>query len=311
MTTQPSRAQRTPRELLVLAAKWAFMVIAVALLAWALARNWTDVREALVGIGWWPLILASLVASVALGFNALSWRAVMRAVGLNAPWRAAVSVFLISQPGKYVPGAVWPVLAQAEFAKQHHVSRARALTGSIVAMVMGVAMAGVVGALGIALATPGSLLDYWWALVVAGALVALMTPPLLHRLVKLAFRVASRTEEPATINGRALLECAGWSALNWVALGVHAWLLIKPLADSAPSLALATGAFALAWLVGFLVVLAPAGLGAREAALVVMLASVATQPQALAVALLSRFAMTIADAVGMLAGLAMRARLRP
>src|SRR5690606_36966716 len=114
-----------------------------------------------------------------------------------------------------------------------------------------------------------------------------------------------RNEEPVAIQGRALLECAMWSILNWLALGVHAWILLKPLAHDAPSFALAAGAFALAWLVGFLVVVAPAGLGAREAALVVILASVATQPQALAVALLSRFAMTIADAVGLLAGFAM------
>ena len=301
----------TPRAAMVVVAKWAFMVIAVVLLAWALATNWADVSLALGGIGWAPLIWASVAASGALAFNALSWRAVMRAVGLNAPLGPTASVFFISQPGKYVPGAVWPVLAQAEFAKQYHVGRARALTGSIVAMVVGVAMAGVVGALGLALAAPGSLLTYWWAVVAAAALVALMAPPVLRRVVALAFKVTRRTEEPAEIHGRALLQCAAWSALNWLALGVHAWILLKPLAHDSPSFALAAGAFALAWLVGFLVVIAPAGLGAREAALVVMLAAVATQPQALAVALLSRFAMTIADAVGLLVGLALRTGKRP
>jgi uncharacterized membrane protein YbhN (UPF0104 family) len=291
---------------LVLTAKWAFMAIAVAMLVWALASNWGEVSAALAQIGWAPLALASVAACVALGFNTLSWRAVMRAVGLNAPLRGAAAVFLISQPGKYVPGAVWPVLAQAEFAKEHQVSRAKALTGSIVAMVVGVAMAGIVGAVGLTVAAPGSLVDYWWALAVAVGLVVLITPPVLHRVVALALKVTRRGHEAVAIDGRSLALCAAWSLLNWLALGVHAWILLTPLATDSPTFALAAGSFALSWLVGFLVVVAPAGLGAREAALVVMLAGVATAPQALAVALLSRFAMTIADAVGLAVGVALR-----
>jgi uncharacterized membrane protein YbhN (UPF0104 family) len=110
------------------------------------------------------------------------------------------------------------------------------------------------------------------------------------------------------IDGKAIAASTGWSLLNWIALGTQAWLLLRPLApDASSAFALATGAFALSWLVGFLVVIAPAGIGAREAALVATLSTVATGPQALAVALLSRFAMSIADAVGLLIGMALRA----
>lgn len=306
--TAPLPAPRLPsrRTGLVLMAKWAFLAIAIGMLAWALADNWGPVSAATTQIGWAPLVLASVAACAALGFNTLSWRAVMRSVGLIAPVRDVAAVFLISQPGKYVPGAVWPVLAQAEFAKAHDVSRTKALTGSVVAMVVGVAMAGAVGAVGIAVAAPGSLLEYWWALAVAVALVVLITPPVLHRVVSLALKVTRRGHEAVAIQGRSLVVCAAWSLLNWLALGLHAWILLKPLTTDTPTFALAVGSFALSWLVGFLVVVAPAGLGAREAALVVMLAGVATQPQALAVALLSRFAMTIADAVGLVIGVALR-----
>jgi uncharacterized membrane protein YbhN (UPF0104 family) len=91
----------------------------------------------------------------------------------------------------------------------------------------------------------------------------------------------------------------------WLLLGVQAWLLLRELTpDPDATYLLATGAFALAWLVGFLVVIAPAGAGAREAALVVLLGSVATGPQALSLALVSRFLMTAADAIGFGVGVA-------
>jgi len=55
------------------------------------------------------------------------------------------------------------------------------------------------------------------------------------------------------------------------------------------------GAFALAWVVGFLVVIAPAGAGPREAALVLALAPVMDAPDALVLALVSRVLMMAGD----------------
>lgn len=309
MTTPSDAPGRSRRAAVVTTLKWTFLAIAVGLLGWALFSQWDDVSVALREVGWSAFLAATAFAVLALGFNTFSWRAVMHSVGLAAPVPDAASVFLISQAGKYVPGAVWPVLTQAEFAREHGVSRSRALTGSIVAMVVGVAMAGAVGLAGLAVSAPGSLRDYWWAIAIAVGLVALLVPAVLRRVVALAMRAVRRSDEPVEISGKAITASAGWSLLNWLALGAQAWLLLSPLApDAASAFALATGAFALSWLVGFLVVIAPAGIGAREAALVATLSSVATGPQALAVALLSRFAMSIADALGLLVGMALRAR---
>ncbi|WP_062517440.1 lysylphosphatidylglycerol synthase transmembrane domain-containing protein [Demequina gelatinilytica] len=291
------------------ALRWGFLAVAVGLLAWAVITGWDEVSVALRDLTWGAIAGALVACVVALGVNAMSWRAVMRSIGLTATVPEALRVFLLSQVGKYVPGSVWPVLAQAEFARDHGVSRPRAMTGSIVAMVVGVVTSAVVGAIGLLVAVPGALASYWWVLVVAAALATMLIPPVLARVVALAFRVTRRTEEPARIGGRALLASAAWSALMWVVLGVHAWLLLRELAPGA-GLVIATGAFAFAWLVGFLVVIAPAGAGAREGALVLVLAPVATPAQALSLALVSRFVMTAADAIGLGVGIAIGARGR-
>ena len=73
-------------------------------------------------------------------------------------------------------------------------------------------------------------------------------------------------------------------------------------------LLLATGGYALAWTVGFLFVIAPAGAGVRELALVAALAPVVDRPAALAVALLSRVLMTLGDLVLGAGGAAVRPR---
>ncbi len=289
------------------AVRWGLLVLAVALLTWAVASQWAGVSDAVGEIGWGPVALATLAAVAGLGFNTLSWRAVMRSIGLEAPLTATASVFLISQAGKYVPGAIWPVLAQAEFARNHGVTRARAMTGSLVAMAVGVVTAGLVGTVGVVVWAPGALADYWWALVIAMALAVLLIPAVLTRLLGIALKALRRDVVAPRIEGRALVMSAAWSVANWLALGTQAWLLLGALSPHTPRLwPLATGAFALAWLVGFLVVFAPAGVGPREAALVVLLAAAASRPEALALALVSRFAMTLADALGLACGVVAR-----
>lgn len=289
------------------ALKWGFLVIATALMAWALVASWDEV-VATVRTMSWPAVAASLAAAVvALGLSMLSWRAVMRAVGLDVRVTVAARVFFLSQMGKYVPGSVWPVLAQAELGREHGVSRARSMTGAIVAMIVGAVTAGIVGVAGLVLSRPDTLATYWWAAAAALAMGAVLVPPLLHRVVALAFRVTRRTEEPARIGGRALAASVALAVAQWIVLGVHAWLLLDQVAPGTP-VALAAGAFAFAWLVGFVVVIAPAGAGAREAALVLALSGVVAPAQALSIALVSRLFMTLADVAGLGAGLAIGAR---
>jgi uncharacterized membrane protein YbhN (UPF0104 family) len=278
-------------------------------IAWEVVKQWAKVSDSVAQVGWTRVAVATALAMLALAFNTLSWRTVMQSVGLAAPLREASGVFLVSQAGKYVPGAVWPVVAQAEFAREHGVTRARATVGSLVAMAVGVVMAGVVGAVALAAFSPGSVLRYWWVIPLALALAVTLVPSVLTRLLKVALRLLRREGEVPRIGGKALAVSAGWSALNWAALGAQAWVLLRALGGSDATYGLATGAFALAWLVGFVVVLAPAGAGVREGALIVLLGAVVTRPEALALALLSRFAMTLADAIGLgLGGFARRSR---
>ena len=91
------------------------------------------------------------------------------------------------------------------------------------------------------------------------------------------FRIAGSQIVADVIEGEAIVmdlskgayfSLQGSGAAMWLLLGVHAWILLRQIVPgSSISWPLATGVFALAWLVGFLVVLAPAGAGVREVAI--------------------------------------------
>jgi uncharacterized membrane protein YbhN (UPF0104 family) len=97
---------------------------------------------------------------------------------------------------------------------------------------------------------------------------------------------------------RSLIVSTTWALVMWGFFGAHALVLTDALGGRSLNVALiCVGAFALAWVVGLLVVIAPAGAGAREAVLVLALGSVLDRPEALVLALVSRIIMVLADAV--------------
>jgi len=99
------------------------------------------------------------------------------------------------------------------------------------------------------------------------------------------------------VRGRILAAAALLAAASWAITGTAAWILIAALTPSPPDPFFLIGAYAFAWLVGFLVVFAPSGLGVREATLIVLLAPHLGAGPATVLAVVLRFANIVGDVV--------------
>ena len=82
---------------------------------------------------------------------------------------------------------------------------------------------------------------------------------------------------------------------KWVAYGFSLWWLLPDLELSLASAAGVVAAFALAHAAGVLLIVAPAGLGAREGVLIALLVPMVGVPSAAAAALLARLVHALAD----------------
>ncbi len=287
----------------------AFAVVAVTLLVVAVWGQREEFLEAAARLSWQTLLGAFLLGCVALCFNAAAWSAAMRGVGAPLPVAWAARVFFVSQIGKYVPGSVWPVVTQVEMTRRRGISRSASSTGSLVAMAVGVVTSACVAAAILVTATPDGARTYWYLLALIPVGLVVLSPPVLSRVLGLVARVTRRSYTAPTISWRGLAGAVAWSLAMWCAFGAHAWLILRGLAatsgEAAPGIVLSTGAFAFAWLVGFLVFLAPAGVGAREAALVLAFAGTVEPADALVLAIVSRVLLTLVDALAALLGILM------
>ena len=253
--------------------------------------------------------LAAVATVAGLGANLLSWRAVLADLGSRLPLTAALRVFFLGQLGKYVPGSVWPVVAQMELGKEHGVPRARSATAGLLTVALSLVAALLVAAVSLPFTSADALSTYWYVFLAVPVLAVGLVPSVANRVLDRLFRLARRGGLSEPLTGRGVLWGLFWAVVAWVLFGVQVALLAHDLgAHAGKAVPLAIGAFALAWSLGFLFVLAPAGLGVREGAIVLGMSPVLNQDKALLVALVSRALMSLGD--GVLAGVAVAAARR-
>jgi len=286
------------------------LVAAVGLAVYGLATQWTEVHADLAKLAWYDVTGAALCAIAGLGCMMLAWRALLADLGSPLPLPAATRVMFVGQLGKYVPGAVWAVAAQVELARDYEVPRRRSATASLVSMattlVVGLVAAGVT----LPLISASAARHYWWVLAITPLAVACLYPPVIKFGLDLVLKTVRRAPLEKSVSVPGMARALAWTTLGWLCYGAHAWLLISEFAGhSGHILALSLGAYALAWSVGFLIIFVPGGIGAREVALIAVLAPVMPSASALVVALASRVVMTVGDLVWAGVGLAIgRAR---
>lgn len=238
------------------------------------------------------LVLAGLAASV------MTWRSALRELGSKVSVAAASKVYLIGQLAKYLPGSFWVLPAQMELAKLAGVPRVRALVASMVAIGINAVTGFAIGVFAVPTVVGGGIWRTLAAVAVAATCVSALTPPVLTRLVNLGLRLVRRPVLERDVSWLGALIASGWSLSSWASYGTSVWVLAVAVgAPAGESLALCFAGMALAITLGFVVVVAPSGIGVREAVLVAALAPVLDTPEALAIALVARLLFTVADLI--------------
>jgi len=277
--------------------RWAIGGGAAVLAVIAVVREWDAVVEAIKRLSPWLMLLA-LVATIGNVLAAgLVWRTVLADLGTKLALAPTAKIYFIGQLGKYLPGSLWSVVIQAELGSDYKVPRRRTATATVVALLISVVSAALI-VLGCTPLTgdvvPAGLR---WAVVLIVPLAVTLHPKVFGALADRLLRVVGRAplEKRTSTTGTVLATL--WAVLSWGFSGLQVWLL--SVSFGAPvnveTVLLLTAGYALAWAVGFIVVIAPAGAGAREVALAAVLAPVLDRGEILVVVLLSRVLFTSVD----------------
>jgi glycosyltransferase 2 family protein len=143
-----------------------------------------------------------------------------------------------------------------------------------------------------------------WVLLGIPLLALLCWPPVLDRIVGWGLRVLRQQPLEKSLSGRAVLGAVLIFCVAWLCFGVHILVLANAVgAEPSATLTVAslTG-FALSGALSMVTIILPAGLGAREGLLTLILASAMPASAGTAVAIVSRFVVTLVDVLAAAGG---------
>ncbi|MBE1485124.1 lysylphosphatidylglycerol synthase domain-containing protein [Plantactinospora soyae] len=277
------------------------VVVTVGLLGflgWSISRRWSEVPGVLDELSLPGLALAGLAAGLGGIFGFLAWRAILTDFGAALPLVAATRIFYVGQLTKYLPGKVWPILVQARLGRAYQVPGRASAAAALLTMLISLGTGLLLTAAALPLLGERAFAGLRWTLPVLPVVLVLLWPPLLNRMLGRLLRLARREPMPRALSPRGVAGAVGWSLAAWLAYGMHLWLLLVDIGAGGPELLVpAVGAFAGSWSIGFLLAVAPAGVGPREVALPLLLGATVVPSAALVVAVVSRLLLTAVDLV--------------
>ena len=223
------------------------------------------------------------------------WLSLVRGAGVTVSTLDAGSTFFVTQLGKYVPGSVWPIVAQAAAGRRWGAAPRVMVMVNLVML----AVLGVTGLLVAVLTLPWVVDAPWaspWWLLLAPVLLGFLHPAVLPAVLGRLTRLVGRELPAEPVARPAMVRATLWALVTWGLMGLHLWALLRAFGDVGwRGLLAMVGAMGLGWAVGLVVVVAPAGAGVRDAILVAVAATFVDASQAVAVALASRVILVLVD----------------
>ena len=279
----------------------------------AVRRNWAQIAAYD-----WDVQPLELVGSVLLLVAAMAWgvfvwhRVIARFEAPGLPLRSLLWIWFLSNLARYIPGKIWQFVGAVQLGRRAGVPASVLLTSLAIhtgltlvsaALVSLLALPGVVHELGAAGAA--------FVLVGAASGLLLVHPTVLNfglRLVPERFTTEGFEWTGSWGDGITLLAL---STVAWLIYGsafaLFADSLVPITLEAVPALVAAN---ALAFLIGYMFFFSPGGLGAREAALALLLGPIGSLGVAAIIALAFRLWLVAGELVGA-AVVALVPRFRP
>jgi hypothetical protein len=281
-------------------------VVILGLVAWFVARalrgQWDEFRERSASLrpAWSLLLLSGAVVFVAYALLIDVWRRLADRGGSPVPFGRAAYVWFVSSLGKYVPGKLWAIGAMGLLAQREGVPPALAATAAILNQIVNLAAGFVVVALAgapvVSRVWPGSR---WLVVGVAGlsAIGLLLLPAVVPRAAAFVARRTGRGTEVA-VRPAAVWYAVASNVIAWLLYGVAFHLLSLAIgAGRGGDWLTSTTVFTASYVLGYLALFAPGGLGMREAAMGTALTGLqlATPAEAAVLAVASRLWLTVLE----------------
>lgn len=249
-------------------AKWTWSVLVVGFIAVYAFTRWDVVVTAWGLVTWVHAALAVVSIGLAKLCLTTTMRLAARRGGIGLTWWESFRLYNLSQLAKYVPGSVWQFVSRAAMLRERGAGPGEIRDSMIAEHLWVLGFAAVLGSIVSLVTAPAHTRSVLMGAVASDRLlIATVAVAALGVVALWLFRRSLQRLGSWARRLRPPLSAFVYVPLAWCLMGASLWLVMRPF-DGGGLFPYVIGLYAVAYVVGFVVPFAPAGIGVREAVLV-------------------------------------------
>ena len=283
-----------------------------------LTRNWAALQNYKLNINFYCLAVSLLLCVLSGLMDTNVWKiCINKHLGKHAlTFPESISIANTSGLLRYVPGKIWIYTAQLAWLKKYGISKTKILHSNFICTIASMTVSIYLGLVYIALytrhLTTNLIILFSIVLILLNVAYIAFNSILLNKLITTANKFL-KLDIPLLTNSIALLVYIQFMyAFSWLLTGLAGYYLVigVGLQIETSELFALLASMSLSWLVGYLAVITPNGLGVREGFMLLMLNQVVNVQTALLFPIFSRIMFLLAEALLGLLALLMGIKLK-
>lgn len=285
------------KDKLLKALKITFGVLVVVFLAWYFWKNWDEFSEKIMNVNIGIFIVSMLFYFVYKITLASLWHYITKINGCSIKYEKAVTSYLYSILGKYIPGKVFMLAARLTYYKEEDAPLSKVTVCFFIENVctlLGAAMLFIVSLFFF----PNELLENykWLTLLLIAAFFVCIHPKIINFVLRLIGKIFKKSLE-IPMKYSQMLKVVLLFIGNWLIVGFGFFILTKSIYPAVEwsQLLYCAGIWGVSAIMGILAIFAPSGLGVREGIIVAGLMLIMPQSDAMVISVVSRLWQTIPE----------------
>lgn len=269
------------------------IIIILIFLFFRVFSEWSEIKVHILNINSINIAIAIFLSVPLYFLNAFTWHLLTKAVGVNLPFKKNLRIWLFSNTARFLPGGFWQYPSRIYLLDKQKVTKVEA-TASLLLEALSNLVVGAMVVLVIFLFTPNIIkIDkLFWVLIFTISL------PLIIYLVKTKIPKKLKIFKSVKISKRTLALLFITIFLQYFFAGLTLFILINSVIPiSITLIPILVGIFTASWLLGYIAVFAPSGLGVQEVSMATLLSFYIPFSLAGFLAILFRVVLLLAEAL--------------
>lgn len=276
------------------------IVISILFMLVLLLDQWHEIESLEFKIRYHFLILSFLLLIPVFFLDAFGWYLILRAIGHKPPLLPSVRVWMVSSITRYLPGGIWAYASRATMSRELGIDLKTALISLYIETILLIASSFIIGLP--ALLSVSNLSGKIWVPVIAIFILGLLLHPRIFSVFKfLPGDLGQKLGSLTLLSHQHTFALYLYYIFFWILfclVFLFFVLAIYPL--SSDNWIIAGSSIAFGFLLGFIIIFVPGGIGIRESAIYFLLLPIIPSLPCLIISIGSRIWVITAEIISTL-----------